>query len=357
MTTVALRAIGGPFTRMIAYFPPVIVTAGDGHGGASCSGWVGSGSSVTADSAYADNGSSRWLTAPSGRYVNFTQGRKWDYWTGKSTGSYVFHDYSLASVQPAAGYEFLDVPDSPAPSYPPYPVDFQAFYDNEFDSGEAGPSQSAVRNSRSWVTVSSQPGNPAARALSVKCYPANQVQFGPDSGGQPAGVPLSEFSRIRGRAWARNPLQPASEYQRVIYENAYDIYQHYDNGGTVETMFWTYNHLQNPASIGPYVETVDLGTGPVWDLYVSTATLASGGASDNHPYGIFYLQPDRQGDDIGWVDILKGLRYFSSYFVTSAGTPNPLDLPVWQITHGWEVVNTNFKPVPFGMSDYRLEIT
>lgn len=357
MTVVDGTTIGGPFTKMIAYFPPAVITAGDGHGDASCSGWVGSGSPATADTAYADNGSSQWLTAPSSFAVNFTQGRKSDYWTGASTGSYTFHNYSAASCQPSAGNEFLDVPDSPAPVYGSFPVDFQAFYDNQFDSGESGPSQDAVRNSRSWVTVSSQPGNPGARALSVKCYSANQVQFGPDTNGVPAGVPLSEFSKIRGRAWAANPLQPADEYQRVIYEEAFDCYQHYDNGGTVETMFWTYNHLQNPASIGPFVETVDLGSGPVWDLYVSTPTLAAGGAEDNHPYGIFYLQPQYQGDDIGWVDILRGMRYFSSNFAISAGTPNPLDLPVWQITHGWEIINTNFQPVPFQMLDYRLEIS
>lgn len=358
MPVVSGATTGGPFTRMIAYFPPAVITAGDGHGGASCTGWVGSGSPAAADNAYADNGSSQWLTAPSSNYNNFTQGRKSDYWTlALPTGNYKVHDYSIATCEPHNGWEFTDVADSPNPSYGSFNVDFQAFYDNEFDSGEGGATQNAIRNSSSWVTVASQPGPPSARALSVKGYSANQVQFGPDSGGMPAGVPLSEFSKIRGRAWAANPLQPADEYTRVIYEEAFDIYQHYDNGGTVETMFWTYNHFQNPASIGPHVETVDFGDGKLWDLYVSTPTLSGGGAEDNHPYGIFYLQPEYQGDNIGWVDILAGLRYFCSYFVASAITPNPLNLPVWQITHGWELVNTNFQPVPFQMTDYRLEIS
>ena len=354
MTTVDLPAIGGTYSHMVAYFPPPVIHAGSSSA-PSCSGWVGSGSAVAAETAYDDNGSSQWLAAPSSAFNNFTQGRKFDYWTGAIDGSYTFHDYSLGTCQPFAGNENLDVTDSPTPTYGDFDADFQAFYDNQFDSGESGPSQDAVRNSRSWVTVSSQPGDPAARPGSVKCYSANQVQFGPDSGGVPAGAPLAEFAKIRGRAWAANPLMPADEYQRVIYEEAFDVYQHYDNGGTVEVMFWTCNHLQDAASIGPLVETVNFGNGQLWDLYVSTNTLATGGSVDNHPYGIFLLQPQFQADDVGWVDILAGLRYFNSYFVISAGTPNPLDLPVWQVTHGWEIVNTDFGPVPFGMLDYRLE--
>lgn len=353
------QTIGGPFTNMVAYFPPMIFTAGDGHGGASCSGWVGSGSAVEVDTQYRDNGSSQWLAAPSSKAVNFSQGRKFDYWTGPVTDAYIFHDYTLASCQPIVGNENLNVQDSPTPSFPPFDdvIDFQAFFDNQFASGQSGASKDAVRNSLSWVTVSSQPGSPTAQARSVKCYSANQIQFGPDTDGRPAGVPLREFSQIRGRAWAVNPRLPVNEYQRIIYEQAFDIYQHFDNGGTVEVMFWTQNHLQAQSSIGPFVETVDFGDGKLWDLYVSTETLASGGAGDDHPYGIYYLQEQFQSGDAGWVDILAGLRYFNTNYVVSPDTPNPLDLPVWQVTHGWEIINTNFGPVPFRMLDYRLEIS
>jgi hypothetical protein len=352
MANITLPTIGGPFTAMIAYFPPMIIRAGT-SAAPSCSGWVGSGAGQRTDTAYTDNGSSQWLNAPSSNYNNFSQGRKVDHWTSAtSQGNYKVHDYSLGSCEPFNGWEFTDVQDNPTPSFPPFPIDFNAFYDNEFDTGEGGGAQNAVRNSTSWITVENQPGPPNARPLSVKGYSANQIQFGPSQ----AGVPLSSFNSIKARSWSVNPLTPADQYTNTVYEEAYDCYQHYDNGGTVEIMFWTYNHLQNPASIGPFVETVMI-SGIPWDLYVSSPTLAGGGTIDNHPYGIFYLQPAYQGDSIGWVNIRQGMRYFCSRYVKSVGTQNPLDLPLWQITHGWEVVNTNFRPTTFRMLDYKLVIT
>jgi hypothetical protein len=341
-TTVSIPPSGGAYTQEAAYFPPPVIGSGTTR-----SGWAGSGAAVVPESAYIDDGSTTW-TANSAYNTQLSQGRKAIPWQLPQWQ----RDHSLGSAQPNVWGEFGFYPDNPAPSYGSLTIASQAYFGNAWNGGETGPLESAISSSRSWVAVSTEPGIPDARTGSVKAYPANQLNIGADQ----AGAPLSQFQRIRSRAWSVNPLQPADASPAVIYEEAWDCYLHFDGGGTVEVMFWTYNHNQDPGSIGPYVETVDLGAGPVWDLYVSTPTLMSGGQADDHPYGIFCLRPQYQGDAVGWVDLLRGLRYFCMYFARPSYVSSPLDMTLWQVTHGWEVCNTEFSPLPFRLVDYQLDI-
>jgi hypothetical protein len=345
-------AIGGQFTQMIAYFPPLIWTSGDGHGGTAVTGWAGSGSATATDGLFSDNGSTTWPVAPSTASGFRAQGRKYDPWEPQFR-----HDYALGALAPQAGEEYLFAQDSPAPSYPPYALSWMAYYDNTgVSAGTSGPEQSAANSSRSWLAVSEQPSAANPSAKNVETYPANQLQF---SGG---GVPVSQFSVIRSYADAASPLLPAGSHPVVDYEAAWDIYGYAHTGVTgisLECMFWTRNHNQNPG-IGPLADSgINFGDGRLWDLYVTADTAATGGVVNQYSYGIFYLQ-DAFQEDSGWVDILAGLRYFLKYFVVPSGPSAPanaLAVPIYQITRGWEVVNTNGVPLPFRLNDYRLVIS
>ena len=348
--------IGGPYTQMTGtYFPPPVVASGDGRGGAASAGWVGSGSGTDPDGPYIDDGSSAW-SAPASYYgTRYSQGRKWQ----PSGGAQWQSDYSIASCGPNTWAAFGFYPDDPAPSYPGFSIDYQAYYGNAWNGGETGALDSAINNSRSFAANVTEPGTPSAPLGSVKSYPANQLQF---TNAYAAGPPVSSFNRLRSYASKVNPGGSPSSTPDVIYEAAWDIYGYAhlaETFGTLEVMFWTRNHNQDPTSIGPTVETgIDFGDGKLWDLSMTPDTLATGGVAGQYSYGIFCLQEEFQ-EDSGWVDIRAGLRYFlSRYVVTSGpGAPaNPLDVRLWQVTCGWEVCSTNYTPVQFRMLDYQLDI-
>jgi hypothetical protein len=350
VVTAAPKLIGGVFTAMFAYFPPPVVLTG-ASGVFSATGWAGTGADVSVDNSFVDTGSTSWLTSTSSAYQAYGQGVK-----GQPSSDQFNRNYSMASREPYCGNEGLQVNDSPNPSYAPFPTDWQAYYDNVWNPGEAGPEQSAVRNSRSWMAVSSTPGPGIDDPGSVKSYPANQVQFDPV-------VPLSQFSKIRGYSSTVSPLLPPDSAPLVSYEGAWDIYgrAHFPtpNSFTYECMFWTRNHNHNPGDIGPMAESgIDFGDGLLWDLYVQPDTIATGGVETAYSYGIFYLHDDMQFD-AGWVNILAGLRYFAKYYVIPSGpgpAVNPLDIPIWQITRGWEPCSSDYSPIPFKMVDFRLDI-
>jgi hypothetical protein len=352
--TVTPATIGGAFTKMVAYFPSLVVESQNG-GRISQAGYVGSGASVTVDGWYTDNGSA---TGVSGNWLqlDWSEDQKLDVWSGG------FRTFSLGSCEPRLGYEnFFTQDPPPVPSAPSPGVSFVAYFDNTFEAGLVGPEQSAVRNSACWVDNSYQPapGLPPAYEGAVKCYPANQVTFP-----YPAGPAISAFSSIMAYANVTNPSKGPNS--QIIYEAAWDCYgfAHLDRntGSTatplisLEVMFWTYNHNQSPG-IGPRVETgVDLnGDGKLWDLWMTADTAATGGINDKYSYFIWYLQ-DAMQEDAGWVDILAGIRYVSQYYVkTSGGAPaNPLDVPMYQITRGWEVCSTEYSPLNFRMNDYKI---
>ena len=156
----------------------------------------------------------------------------------------------------------------------------------------------------------------------MKSYPANQVNFT-----WPAFAPISSFKSIKAYADVDNPQ--GSGY---IYEAAWDIYGHAHTsveGITLEIMFWTYNHGQDPliGSSGPAETGIDLnGDGKLWDLYMTPDTAATGGVTQNYSYGIWYLQDEYQ-EDAGWVDILAGIRYFVANYVVASGPDAPSDPP------------------------------
>src|SRR5208337_1538238 len=351
--------IGGAFTPMVAYFPSLVVETQNG-GRISQAGYVGSGATVAADGWYVYNGST---TGISGTWAQlpWSEDQKLDIWSGG------FRKFSLGTCEPLPGYEnqFANDP-PPVPSAPSPGVSFVAYYNNDFEAGLVGPSQSALRNSSNWVSTQYQPapGIPVGLEGAVKCYPANQVTFP-----YPNGPAISAFQSIQAHA---NVVNPATQVNpQVIYEAAWDCYgfAHWDRGTpaapliSLEVMFWTYNHNQSP-NIGPLVETsVDLqdGRGPVWNLYMTADTAATGGVNDKYSYFIWYLQDQHQVSSgyVGWVNILYGIRYVSQYYVkTTGGAPaNPLNVPMYQITRGWEVCSTQYSPLDFRMNDYKILMT
>ena len=353
------NSIGGAFTRMVAYFPSFVLENQNG-GRVTESGYVGSGASIAATGWFTDDGSSTGITG-NWTQLNYSEDQKLDVWSGG------FRTFSLGTCEPHAGYENFFINDPPpVPSAPSPGVDFVAYFDNTFEAGLVGPEQSAVRNSTNWVDNSFQPapGIPVDLEPAVKCYPANQVTFP-----YPAGPAISAFSSIKAYADVVNPSTAPNP--QVIYEAAWDCYgfAHWDRGTpaapliSLEVMFWTYNHNQSP-NIGPLVETnVDLkdGRGPIWDLFMTADSAATGGVNDKYSYFIFYIPDNLQvaSGHVGWVNILYGIRYVCQYYVvTTGGAPaNPLNIPMYQITRGWEVCPTVYSPLNFRMNDYKIVMT
>lgn len=349
------NTIGGAFTRMVSYFPSLVVKSQNG-GRISQAGYVGSGANIAADGWYTDNGSA---TSLAGNWIqlDWSEDQKTDVWSGG------FRTFSLGSCEPHLGYENFFVLDPPPVPFAPSPgVQFVAYFDNTFGAGLVGPEQSAVRNSTCWVDNSFQPNLGVQDETAVKCYPANQVVFP-----YPNGPAISSFKSIKAYADVVNPSKEPNP--QIIYEAAWDCYgfAHLDrNSGTtatplisLEVMFWTYNHNQSPF-IGPKVETgIDLnGDGKLWDLFTTADSAATGGVNDKYSFFIWYLQNQFQ-EDVGWVDLLAGIRFVSQYYVkTTGGAPaDPLDVPMYQLTRGWEVCSTQYSPLNFRMNDYRVVMT
>ena len=342
--------IGGAFTDCVAYLPAVVVTTGDG-GRTDQAGYVGSGTGYTTNNWYADDGSATGVSE-TWALLEFSEDRKFDVW---SDG---FRDFALGSCEPFPGCENEFVEDTGALPPAPVPVSYVAYYNNDFEAGLVGPSQTALRYSGNWACIQNQPAPGTTDLTAVKCYPANQVAFD-----YPDGPALSAFQEIKGYANVANP--PGND--NVIYEAAWDCYgfAHWDrNQGpglpliSFEVMFWTYNHGQDPY-IGPLVETgIDLaGDGRLWDLFMTADSAATGGVNDMYSYAIWYLQDQFQDPaDAQWAPLLAGMRYFAQYYVvTTGGAPaDPLDIPMYQLTRGWEVCSTDFQSLPFQMLDYRV---
>ena len=353
--TITPATVGGAFTPMVAYFPSLVVENQNG-GRITQSGYVGSGASIAADNWYTYNGSvtgvsETWAQLP------WSEDRKYDVWSGG------FRTFSLGTAEPFPGYENQFVRDTIPDPPSPVPIDYVAYYNNDFEVGLVGPSQSALRYSGNWVSSQFQPASFATDETAVKCYPANQVSFP-----YPNGPAISAFQSITAYADVVNPSTAPNS--QIIYEAAWDCYgfAHWDrNAGTtaqplisLEVMFWTYNHNQSP-NIGPLVEVgVDLkdGRGPVWNLYMTADSAATGGVNDKYSYGIWYLQDAHQiaSGYVPWVNILYGIRYFSQYYVTTTGgaPANPLNVPMYQITRGWEVCSTEYSSLDFRMNDYKI---
>jgi len=345
--TITPNTIGGQFTRLIAYFPAIVVTSQNG-GRVTVAGFAGSGAPVAFDSFNTDNGSTSGIV---GNWVALvsSQDQKIDPWAILGTG---FGDFALGSCDPAIGEDNFFAQDTGPTPPSPATVNFVAYYSNDFFSGEVGPSQNAVRNSANWTCISSQPVLGEGDLGSVKCYPANQISF------NTATSAISAFKTIRGYANTTSPMKPASATPNIHYEAAWDIFGNAHNTGgiSLEIMFWTYNHNQGPYGFYLTETGIDLsGDGMLWDLYMTADTVATGGAATSYSYAIWYLQDAYQGD-IQWVDILAGLRYVCiNYVVTSNGAPaNPLDCPLIQITRGWELCSTEYTPMEFRMNDYRV---
>ena len=336
--------VGGQFTRAIVFLPFPIVVAQDG-GRIVTASWAGSGTSIPVDSFVISDGSSTGVTG-TWNLIQFAEQQKSDPY------NYLMDNYAEGSSEPHSGVELSFFVDSPAPSYV-FPISAQAFYDNTWNIGLVGPEQSAVRNSNNWVAISNQPETNITDTTAVKSYPANQINFS-------TPVPVSSFKVLRSYADTTNPLSTPS----ARYEGAWDIFGHAHTsvpGISLEIMFWTYNHGQDPhiGSVSAIETGIDLsGDGKLWDLYMTPDTAQTGGVTDNYSYAIWYLQNSYQ-EYSGWVNILAGLRHVLMYYVVPSGPgapTSPLDLPLTQITRGWEVCSTNYSPLEFRLNDYRVQM-
>lgn len=342
------NTIGGFQTLLIAFFPIPIMMAQDG-GRILQGSWVGSGVSTAVDSIFVPNGSS---VAVKGQWYPlwFAEDHK-----GNPFNPEFQEFYALGSTEPHVGLPGSVFTDVPTPVFGSLPITSQAYQDNAWNIGEAGPEESAVRNSTNWVVVSTNPAATETDTTSVKSYPDWQLNF------YPSLVPISQFQQIRAYADTTNPQSIPS----ARYEGAWDIYGHAHTafqGITLECMFWTYNHGQDPhiGSTSPIETGIDLNKdGKLWDLYMTPDTYRDGGVSANYSYGIWYLQ-DAYQESVGWVDILAGLRYFVQYYVVASGPgapSNPLDIPLVQLTRGWEICSTNYTPLEFRLNDHRLQMS
>lgn len=335
------NSIGGAFSSQYAYFPSLVVTSQDG-GRVNQAGFVGSGTTVTINNNEIDDGSATTLT---GNWFSlyYSEGQKRDIWNPDTDG--------LGSLEPHLGNSGAFFVDFHVSS--PFPGTM-SYFDNDFAAGVAGVEYSWYRNSTNWGVLSSQPQPASPDVTSVKSYPDTQFTFDTP---YPA---ISSFSSIRAYYAGPSPLPPAGVV--TDYEAAFDIFgigTHTGRAGiTLEVMFWTRNHNQSPF-IGPLVEqNVDLndGRGPVWDLFMTPDTAATGGINDNYSFFIWYLQ-DAHQEDAGWINILNGVRYAVQYYVvpSGAGAPsNPLNCTLYQVTRGWEICSTNYTPTQFELLDYRL---
>jgi hypothetical protein len=341
--------VGGRFTNIVPWVCSPVVFAQDG-GRRRAGGWTGSGSPLALNSLLYDDGSA---SGVSGTWVSLVnaEGLKHSIWGSKPFTSFP-SDYALGSMEQHVSTTnyFTTAFTSGYSVSSAFPGQL-AYFDNAFNGGEAGPDIIWLRDGGNWGVVSSNPAPGITDTGSVKTYPANQFNF-------TTPVPVSSFSKIRGYASVYDPDLPASSYPAVDYEAAWDIFgtAHGLTGISFEVMFWTRNHLQSPV-IGPAVEVnFDLNhDGKLWNLYLAQP---DGGVAGAYTFSIWYLQDSFQ-EEAGWIDILAGVRHVLKYYViTSGGAPaNPLNVPLTQITRGWEICSTNYAPLEFRHLDFQLEIS
>lgn len=351
--------IGGKFTHVTAFLPQPVITSQDG-GRTNLGGFTGSGSATAPDSVFTGNGSA---TAISGTWtgIEFSEGLKQTPWTAYPG----WDNFALGSCEPGVGYDNYQFNDTVNPPSSPFGGTF-AYFDNEFNGGEAGPAQNAVRSGREWVTVGNDPAQGVVDLGSVKGSLTNQFTFP----GWPPGntaPPISAFGEIRSYMACVDPYSAIDPNTNpsIRYDASWDTYgfAHWDNKDATsgnlnisfECMFWTRNYNQGPFGFTK-VETVNFGDGVLWDLYLWDNAL-DGGVAAKYSYGIFLMQPQFQ-TSVAWVDILAGIRYFAMHYVipTGGAPSNPLNTPLWQIVRGWESCSTNYTPEPYRNLDYRLVI-
>jgi hypothetical protein len=357
VVTVSPATIGGRFTNVNGYLTQPIVVSGDG-GRTNLGSFTGSGSSVNPDALSVDNGSTTGVTGNWVSLVN-SQALKQPWWTQYPGWA----NFAFGSCEPGVGgdnYQFND----PNPPYSPAGGSF-FYFDNEWNGGEAGPAQNAVRSGSEWVTVCHDPAQGVADLGSVKGSPDNIFQFP----GWPSGKTcpaISSFKTIRSYVSCIDPdsaINPNTN-PNIRYDSSWDTFgfAHWDRNDpasgaleiSFECMFWTRNYNQGPFGFTQVETGINFGDGTLWDLYLWNNAL-DGGVTAMYSYGIFLMQPAFQ-TSTAWVDILAGIRYFAMHYVTpTGGAPsNPLNTPFWQIIRGWESCSTNYGPAVYKNNDYRL---
>ena len=382
---VFVGTFGGYFSKMIIWPGQPVVIAQNG-GRITYGSWTGSGANVTVNSYFTNDGSAGFTTG-NAAYNFWSQGRKIDPWSGEYK-----IDYAIASMEPYVGADsfFVQGPDENLTT-PPTPASYN-YYGNTF-AGVAGPSQNAVRSGASWLNVSNDPAQGVFDTGSVKTYPGNQWTFGYHTG--PVftwnPTPLEDFNEFWVYHSSVDPdysgIMHEGSNLNLCYEACYDPvgFAHWDNVANIngqsvlqtslEVMFWTYDHNLLPDTSPPEggyfaLETdIDLNhDGNLWDLYVYSQIGIFGLGGLKYSFFIWYPHSPAVGK-YGWVDHLSGMNYAVMHYVHITGTEpaynaynqtlvpvpsNALECLFSGTSFGFEVRSTNYLPVPFRMTDFRV---
>jgi hypothetical protein len=186
-------------------------------------------------------------------------------------------------------------------------------YNNEWNTGAAGPQTIWAYSYRHWGVQSTQ-----ANTTSVKTYPSVQENF---------NYPL--VSSI-GVLWSRF-RQSMPKARHFDAEAAYDLWL-IDGKNRVEVMVWVDNHGQRPAGI--VVARVNMygHRYAVWGAGKNFYTFELYGKQLTS--GTIHL--------LTMVDWLMQRRYL-----------NASDT-LWQVNFGWEICSTDRVPMNFTMTNYAL---
>jgi hypothetical protein len=191
--------------------------------------------------------------------------------------------------------------------------DFDVF-NNEWNSGQAGPQTVWADSYHSWGVVSTQ-----ADTTSVKTYPCVQENFTDTS--------LSSLSRLTS-SFSESMPPAAAEYDA---EAAYDLWL---DGYRDEVMVWVDNHGQQPAGI---VSSEAVLSGQHFRVYRGGAHMVSLVLLGTH-------------ESTGTVNLLLALRW-----LVDNGYLRATD-SLTQVNFGWEIASTDRAPLGFALRNYSLSV-
>jgi hypothetical protein len=191
--------------------------------------------------------------------------------------------------------------------------DFDVF-NNEWNSGQAGPQTVWADSYHSWGVVSTQ-----TDTTSVKTYPCVQEDF--------TDVPLSSLSRLTS-SFAESMPPAGADYDA---EAAFDLWL---DGYRDEVMVWVDNHGQQPAGV---VSSEAVLSGQHFRVYRGSGHMVS---------LVLLGSPERAGT----VNLLLALRW-----LVDNGYLRPTD-SLTQVNFGWEIASTDRIPLGFTLQNYSLSV-
>jgi hypothetical protein len=185
-------------------------------------------------------------------------------------------------------------------------------FNNEWNSGQAGPQSIWADSYHQWGVVSKQPDS-----ASVKTYPSVQLNY--------PNPPLSAISSLRSSFDESMPPAGANYEAEAAYDIWLDNYQK-------EVMVWVDNHDQTPA--GGVVTGTVVG-GQAFTIFEGSSTMYSLVLAGTH-------------ESKGTLNLLAALyTLVDRGFISSSDT-------LTQVDFGWEVASTDNFPMAFQMRSYSL---